>query len=306
MIPIGRQLQLVRQKYGHGLRVAWYRDRVRPRILRTAPLAGTDDSTCEIHVLTCQADWLNLLWALKSFYLVSGRRYRLCIHEDGTLDDAAIAALRYHFPDARLVFRAAADEWALGLESKYPRLAEFRHRHPLSLKISDFTPFLQGDRMLVFDSDLLFFREPTALLQRIEDPDYRLNSFNEDIDSAYSIEAKVAKDHLGIDLLPRFNSGLGLAHKESIRLDWLEDFLALPGLLDGHFWRIEQTLFALCSSRFGVELLPPEYRVYLDEGIDDRPMRHYVGAIRHLMYGEGVRWLVRGYDSSVRNMLSSK
>ena len=36
------------------------------------------------------SDWLNLLWTLKSFYLVSGRRYRLCIHEDGTLDDGDI------------------------------------------------------------------------------------------------------------------------------------------------------------------------------------------------------------------------
>ena len=62
------------------------------------------------------------------------------------------------------------------------------------------------------------------------------------------------------------NSGLGLVHRNSIRWDWTEEFLALPGILAGHFWRIEQTLFALCSSRYGVELLPDEYTLNLEPG----------------------------------------
>ena len=79
----------------------------------------------------------------------------------------------------------------------------------------------------------------------------------------------------------------------SIRLEWIEEFLALPGLTDGHFWRIEQTLYALCSSRYGAELLPQEYDVSLEAGIPPRIFRHYVGAIRHLMYGEGIAHLVQ-------------
>ncbi len=93
-------------------------------------------------------------------------------------------------------------------------------------------------------------------------------------------------------MIDRFNSGLGLIQRDSLRLDWIEEFLGVPGIL-GHFWRIEQTLFALCSSRFGVELLPPEYDVYLARGLGNRPSRHYVGAIRHLMYREGMPRLVR-------------
>jgi len=78
-----------------------------------------------------------------------------------------------------------------------------------------------------------------------------------------------------------------------MRLDWIEEFLGLPGIQDGHFWRIEQTIYALCSSRHGVELLPDEYTVYLEQGIGTRPLRHYVGAIRHLMYREGIARLAK-------------
>src|SRR5438874_7227531 len=55
----GALLLLLRQKFGHGIRAAWYRDVVRPRILSTPPISGTIDPTCEVHVLTSAQDWLN-------------------------------------------------------------------------------------------------------------------------------------------------------------------------------------------------------------------------------------------------------
>ena len=95
-----------------------------------------------------------------------------------------------------------------------------------------------------------------------------------------------------MSLISRFNSGLGVIHRDSLQLDWIEEFLELPDIL-GHFWRIEQTLFALCSSRFGVELLPPDYDVFVNGSMGHRPVRHYIGQIRHLMYREGVRQLTK-------------
>ena len=71
------------------------------------------------------------------------------------------------------------------------------------------------------------------------------------------------------------------------------NFSRFPGILAGHFWRIEQTLFALCSSRYGVELLPEEYTLRLEPGLGGRCFRHYVGEIRHLMYCEGVAQLAK-------------
>ena len=88
-MSIGSLIYRFRVKYGHGLRVAYYRDVVRPRILQTPPVEGLDDRRCEIHVLTSQQDWLNLIWALKSFYAASGRKYELCIHDDGSLEQSA-------------------------------------------------------------------------------------------------------------------------------------------------------------------------------------------------------------------------
>jgi hypothetical protein len=279
--------------------VAYFRDRVRPRILATRPVECGADNTCEIHVLTSSADWLNLVWALKSFYFYSNRRYSLCIHDDGTLGAAETAALREHFPGARVIARPDADRRLETVLAAYPRCLDFRRSNPLSPKVFDFAAYLAAPRMLLLDSDILFFDEPRELLRRIEAPDYNLNSVNSDLDNAYTVEPELVLLELGLRMPDRFNSGLGLIHRDSMRLEWIEEFLGLPGIV-GHFWRIEQTIYALCSARFGVELLPSEYDVRLGKGIRGLPCRHYIGAIRHLMYSEGVRDLARRRFTEVR------
>ena len=294
----GALVYRVRRKFQHGLRTAYYRDVVCPSICDSRPVTGTSSDVCEIHVLTSSQDWLNLLWTLKSFYHFSGRRYALCIHDDGTLPSAARAALRKHFPDARLISREEADGGVLPSLQRYPRCLALRQSNTLSLKLFDFRHYLRSSRMLLIDSDVLFFREPVELLRRVESPAYQLNSVNADIASGYTVDPVEVRNRFGFELGPCFNSGLGLIHRDSLRLDWIEDFLSLPGVLD-HFWRIEQTLFALCSFRRGAELLPEEYRVRIDGNIAGS-CKHYVGVIRHLMYRSGMRHLVQtGFLKSI-------
>ena len=291
-MSIGTFVLELQQKYQHGLGTAYYRDTVRPQILQTAPIVQTTDQSCEIHVFTCSKDWLNLIWAIKSFYWATNRHYALCIHDDGSLSNINRATLQQHFPQARIIDRPSADTKVLAELQAYPRCLAFRETNQLAPKVFDFASYLESDRMLLLDSDILFFAEPTELLRRIEDPDYLLNTVNGDVASAYTVEPQVVRDKLGFKMIDRFNSGLGLIHKQSMRLDWIEEFLALPDIM-GHFWRIEQTLYALFSSRFGAELLPLAYDVYLERGVGDSPTRHYVGKIRHLMYDEGIRRLVK-------------
>jgi hypothetical protein len=291
-MSIGSLVFKLQQKYEYGLPTAYYRDAIRQRILNSQAITRTYDKNCEIHVLTSDRDWLNLLWTLKSFYHFSRRNYALCIHDDGTLGTEPCSILQRHFPKARIIHRPSADQQVLDWLAPYPRCLEFRKTNHLAPKIFDFLFYLESDRMLLLDSDILFFKEPTALLQRIEDPTYSLNTVNGDVASTYTVNPAVALEKSSVQLIDRFNSGLGLIHRSSLNLDWIEEFLGLPDII-GHFWQIEQTLYALCSSRFGAELLPQPYTVHLSGTHPDLSCRHYVGKIRHLMYSEGIKRLVK-------------
>jgi hypothetical protein len=282
-----------RQTFGHGLRVAYFRDVVRRRILRSSPVIGNLDDRCEIHVLTSHRDWLNLLWVLKSYYLQCDSSYKLTIHDDGSLDPPALEALASHFPDARIVARSEADLRVTPLLAELPRAREFRRTNPLALKVFDFEAFLESERMLLLDSDVLFFSKPQALIDRIEDPAYRLNSLNRDWRYGYSIDIEASRDQLDFALEARINSGLGLVHRNTLRLDWIEAFLGLPGIF-GHHHRIEQTLYALCCCRHGFAFLPEEYDVHVGPWLPQHPCRHYTAPIRHRLYSEGIDKLRKG------------
>ena len=100
----------------------------------------------------------------------------------------------------------------------------------------------------------------------------------------------------GVAFKPLINSGLGCRFT-ALRcvttgwrnfLQYSRDF-GRPLLLGAS----SKQPFALCASKFGVELLPEEYTVDISEcGVGDRPCRHYIGCIRSRMYGEGMaQWL---------------
>lgn len=282
----GRLVYLLKLKFGDGWRVAYCRDVIRPRILDTPPIR-TADTSCEIHVLTSRGDWINLLWALKSFYRYAGRRYALCIHDDGTLGGEACEAIREAFPDTRLISRPEADDRLEPLLAEFPRSRELRATNTLALKVFDFSAFLKSPRMMIFDSDILFFARPDALLETLESS--TRNTLNKDWRYGYTIGPEVIA-RLDFELPPLINSGLGLIHRNSIRPEWTEEFLELPGMLS-HPHQIEQTLIALCCARFGFSMLPSEYDVVTGPIQNAVPCRHYAGPMRPLMYSEGMRRL---------------
>jgi len=289
-LVIGRLWYHFDRKFRHGLYTAWQRDVVRWRILKTPPIYGLTDSTCEIHVLTCHRDWLDLIWSLKSLFTVCEYRFRVCIHEDGSVPADGIAALQHHFPDARVIRRSESDK-TVGLKLRnYPRCQALRDANVLSLKVFDFAAYLDSDRLFLLDSDVLFFARPTILLQRITDPHYAYNSLNRDWGMGYSVEPAAVQSMVEFHFQSHINSGLGLMHKQSYEFKWFEEWLMmLPGILS-HPHRIEQTLVGLACSRFGHQFLPEDYDVQLQRTQSTQIVKHYTGPIRHLIYREGIAY----------------
>ena len=290
-VTAGRLVYLLKTKLNHGLRVAYYRDGVRQRILSLPPVTQEEDRSCEIHVLTSEDDWLNLIWALRTFQKSTGRNYALCIHDDGSLKPRSMGILRTTFPHARIISRSVSDARMSEVLAAFPRCRDLRDTNKLSLKAFDFAAFLESGRMILLDSDILFFDKPTALLAALDDPQFTRNTLNKDWSEGYTIDLATTRPMLDFECPPRINSGLGLIHKISLRLDWIEHFLALPGILS-HSHQIEQTLIALCSAKHGFTMLPAEYDVHLGPRNPSAPSRHYAGPTRPLMYGEGIRTLV--------------
>lgn len=291
-MTLGAIYYYLKVKYQHGIKTAYYRDIARNKITMTSPVTNTNSDKCEIHILTSTGDMLNAIWCLKSFYGFSSKLYRLCIHDDGTLLRRDTDFLRVHFPNARIISRAESNRLSADKLRNYRRCLNFRNSNPLALKVFDFMFYLEVDRLLLLDSDILFYAAPVELMRRIESPDYHYNTLNKDWADGYSVSPNDVAREFNFTLYPKINSGLGLIHKDSFILDDIERYLSLPGI-GSHDHRVEQTLIGLYSSKYGFEYLPKEYDVRLNVGDYAGPCRHFTGPIRHLMYKEGISYLIK-------------
>jgi hypothetical protein len=76
-----------------------------------------------------------------------------------------------------------------------------------------------------------------------------------------------------------------------VDLDLCDRALAETTILRGAIGRVEQTLLALCASRYRKGgHLPPEYEVSQGKhASSDVVARHYIDAVRNRFYSEGLR-----------------
>lgn len=291
----GRLLYIMRRDWSRGWRAA-YRDYVTAPKIESyrCPDFPPNAATVPIHILTGKDDWRLALWMLASFHYFTKRRWLVMVHDDGTLSAEAAAIFRASFPGLKLITRAEADAFMEPRLKSHPRCRAYRESHPLALKIFDVPEMSRGERILILDSDVLFFARPDDILDWVECRRDECR-FIRDVAESSNVSAEEARERLEIALWPCVNSGVCLLPSAVVDLDFCERCFEQTGILGGHIWRVEQTLFALCASRYGRGgLLPNSYEVVLTpNGAVSATARHYVGAVRDRFYAEGLGRLER-------------
>jgi len=286
--------QHLRRDVSRGWDASYHDHQTLPRIEEWYwPFWGEQPATVPVHVLTCGKDWRLTAWALASFFHYSELAWPVVIHDDGTLDDDGRAMLESLFDGCRIIRRAEADAVMTKLLRPFPFCADYRMVTPHALKIFDVPHFAENERLIVLDSDVLFFSHPREVVDWASGRNTRECWFIEDAKESALITASEAREELGVKLWNRVNSGLALMQKGALDLDFCDRALALTSLLRGNAETIAQTLFALCASRVGKGgLLPKTYEVSLKRrAAADTIARHYVGEVRDRFYGEGLKRL---------------
>lgn len=270
-----------------GWRRWWRRSQIQRQILATPPIRTAHSGPVEVRVLTWRRDWIDQVWALKTFYHFAGVDYPLYIH-DGGLERGQAERLREHFPDANVI---SANEAAVRISAELKsqnlkRCLEYRFHSVLARRFVDFYCFSRADWIISIDSDVLFFRRPSELVAACGNTSKNL--YNRDEGYWYAMSLDELESSFGVRPVGHINAGLSLVRRESIDFGLIERWLAHPKLFDEH-WLTEQTVHALCSTIFGVEWLPDTYRVSTEPGLaPDLISKHYPGFFRRLHYEEGM------------------
>jgi hypothetical protein len=202
--------------------------------------------------------------------------------------------LRTHFPDARLITQAEADVSVVPELRRrgWTRLESLRATCPVMLKLVDVALCATADRLLVLDSDVLFFQPPAQLVAAAAEGGSVV--FQQDVESCYVLSFDDARA-LGVPLQPRINTGIIAIDRSMIDLERCERLLEHPAFRVPSGW-VEQTLYALLgSTQSRLSLLSPAYAVSMHESPcpADVVARHYSGLSRPYLTSDGMAWLLR-------------
>jgi len=276
----------------HGPSYPWRRYIAPARILNTQAITTATAGDVTVCVLTSRKDWKACLWALVSFYKLSGLRLPLLIYSDGTLGDYEIRHLAAVFPNARIVTSTAGEAAVSTVLSSYPNCMKFRSALTLARKIIDLPILCVSPFMLMIDSDVLFLKPPEELMKHLDSNRRGRFVFQRDMQSAYFTTREHIKHAFGIDIAPQVNTGITFVDVSCFEYPKLELWLNQSDL-QSHPWA-EQTLWAMYAGRERTEFLGSEYDVTMSPYIEPSAVvKHYISPIREFMYTEGIPYLIR-------------
>jgi hypothetical protein len=183
---------------------------------------------------------------------------------DGTLTNDGAASIRRLWPTATVRHSAELDALVAAAlpASRFPVLHAIRREFILIRKLTDSMAGRVGYHLLL-DSDMLFWRRPTELLQRLRanDPVYLSDVSVE----GYTAPRAELERRFRISVAPAVNSGLVGVNASLIDWDLIEracDFLRHSS---GDRRLLEQTLWAVVLGAVGANSLDPtDYAVSID------------------------------------------
>lgn len=251
--------------------------------LLPAPPEGAAPVT--LHLLTGRRFWYQTAFCLWTFARAAQRPLAPVILDDGSLAAEFSDPLRRLFPAARILSTAEIES-RLDTHlptARFPSLRARRLAYPHLRKLIDPHVGVTGWRILI-DSDLLFFRRPSVLLDWHDRPEIPLRA--EDIGNAYGYPLELLTELAGRPVTERINCGLLGLRSETIDWERLDYWCRILLERGGPQYYQEQALVALLLA--GRDCVVPPLSDYVI--LPQPPEALVCRAVMHHYVAESKRW----------------
>jgi hypothetical protein len=256
------------------------------------PIGATDAAAAEVYFLSGSKFWYQTCFCAWTLLRHSDLPIRPVVLDDGSLDDSMQAALQRVLPSVRFELLPAIEErldCALPTE-RYPTLRRHRLVYPHLRKLTDVHAGLTGWR-LVLDSDMLFFRRPTLLLDWLRQPQRPTQMV--DVAPSYGYPTQVLDDLAGAPLAERLNVGIIGLMSDAIDWERLEHWCRTLLERHGSHYLLEQGLTAMLLAGQSCAVMPERDYVALPSAEEVRQpravMHHYVAESKARYFRHGWR-----------------
>ena len=215
------------------------------------------DALIEIHVLTSHSHLLMCLASLMSFVKKCKNEFKVMIHDDGTLTENDYQLIDKYFSGINIIYSSHADEVVLKRLFKYKASLRFRREKVFAKKLFDFYFFAENKKILLLDSDVLFFKYPKEIMNWFLSNNEYI-TYNWDPNDYSQKYLKKIKHDLGYNYTSGLNIGLFCVYKKTFDLELINNYLEYFYRNNAIEWVTEQNCFNLLSTRMRCVSLPRE------------------------------------------------
>ena len=249
-----------------------------PIVVAQASRSNGEEMAASIHLLVSSETWSMGLMAVLSLEYFSGRRWKIIVHDDGSLNQKSRKAILAKLPGAVMITKEAADKTFKSRFAGYPACARNRNNHKFFLKFFDPWLYAPGERYILLDADVIFYRHPSEIVEWASNAKKGC-LYMRDIKEVFCTSRGRIEEYAGFRVPSPFNAGFLCMDKEAIDPDFCERFLSAFEKKSEHPQFLEQTLHALCVARHGSGCeMPLTYEMTWNLlRRQDSVCRHYVG-----------------------------
>ncbi|MBI2676568.1 MAG: hypothetical protein HYX21_01265 [Candidatus Yanofskybacteria bacterium] len=243
----------------------------------------------EVHMLCQKSDVVTATWSLWSFLKNSQLCPKIVIHDDGSLDGESAAIFKSKFDNLEIVWKKDADE-LIDKMNVNPIVKDYRKNgYPLILKLVDIFLLSRSEKIMVLDSDVLFFKKPEEIVRFVKGSCGRDalisqagGGFAVRVNSSYLNKYNLTQKNIEL-----MNSGIIVYKKFSISESKLSEYLENCEL-DMSDYFVEMTGWNCLIGQTNCEFLPLDRYIIKGRPDSNTVAKHFTSPRRHEMFAYGI------------------
>ncbi|UBF27338.1 glycosyl transferase [Kovacikia minuta CCNUW1] len=264
--------------------------------LPTIP-SDTSLPALEVHFLTGKKFWYQTCFCAVSLAQQTELPIRPVIYDDGSLQKCYQEAIQRIFPNVKIFLKPELDvliEEYLP-QHRFPYLRDRRQYYPNIRKLTDVHLGNHGWK-LVLDSDMLFFRPPTLLLNWLQAP--QAPCYMVDTETSYGYPKPLMEALVQTEIPDRVNVGICGLNSDEIDWEQLEFWCKTMIEQQGTHYYQEQALIAMLMAGKPCVIAPVENYIVMpnqEETIHPQAiLHHYVADSKPWYFRYGWRHIQKG------------
>lgn len=289
-----------------GQKMAYFKNRMLGLNLlaETPPFLKNGQPCYELHVLCQKSDVWMLVWSLKSLLFHSKLTPKIVIHNDGSLDQFACYHLKRILGNIRIVSRQEADAAVLPKIPKSSKLYKYRSEgHPLLLDLIDPIIYTESEKIMVLNSDVLFFKTPSEVdnfITNAKSPDALISRQPKPFVMAISPDY-VHKHNLTQKDAGYINCGITIFNRNAISLEDSIEFFE-HCLLPTKDYLVEAMGWIALVGKTNFKFLPDDTYHIKGRLNENTIAKHFTSGRRHELYGYGIAQIQTQMENIIHNV----